>query len=106
MKTFKDYVGIKEADQMGLPSDGNTAPLDNAEIKELIGMVWDRYGTELKDFIKELADRNSDDDLKDLVKKLNNSGRDMPRFNKDRDKQEIVPFAADRGQGETEEENN
>jgi hypothetical protein len=91
MKKFITYVKLKEADQLG----GNSCSLDHTETKELLGVLWDRYQPELKEFIVNLADQNDDQDLRELVKKMNNSGKDMAIIKKDA--QEVVPFTADRG---------
>jgi len=92
MQSFHEFLRTIREDETG-----HLNPLDREEVKELFRVVFDRYKKELTDFLRELAQKNEDDQLSELVKRLGESGRDMPKFRKDSDRPEIVPFTADSG---------
>jgi hypothetical protein len=96
-KTFLRYVQMREGVAVSTAGADQLGGIEATEVKELLRLVWDRYKPELKDFISDLGSQNDDQDLQDLLKKLDGSGKDMSGFGKDMDKDEVVPAFADSG---------
>ena len=65
MKTFRHYVGLREAGEIEDPNKG-----DDSLIK-IIRLAWERYRPETKHFIGQLS--NKDPDIKELEGKLDTS---------------------------------
>lgn len=96
-KTFLRYVQMREGVAVSTAGGSNFDSLESTEVKELLRVVWDRYKGELKEFFNDLAERNDDEELRELLKKIGGSGQDMDHFKKDLDKDEIRPSLADTG---------
>ena len=89
MQSFQQFLLALEDDM------SHINPIDREEVKELFRIAFERYKKEITDFLKDLAETNSDDQLSELVKRLDGSGHDMPKFS--REKMEIMPNSADGG---------
>jgi hypothetical protein len=103
MKSFFQYVQLREDDfdEKGTDSPA-IEPLEKDEAASLFKIIWSRYKDSVRDFLERLAEDNDDIELKELIKKLDGSGNDLPNINQDQEdlRPEVVPPEADRGAGE------
>jgi len=108
-RPFNDWISIRE----DFGDDENSEMADRSQDiagdydklrKEFISTVLSKYPEETIDFFKNLADRHSDNELRDSLAELEREfrptqkKRDMEKNNKFGD-DEVVPSSSDGGQG-------
>ena len=104
MKSFTDYIAIREESDLGTTSLGDTQEPELNSLVKIARIAWDRYRIESREFFQGLA--HKDPEIKEELDRLQSDVSGMPRPGRDKDSEKepelIAPPDADSGAGETE----
>ena len=101
MKSFTDYIAIREESDLGTSSLGDTQEPELNSLVKIARIAWDRFRIESRQFFQGLA--HKDPEIKEELDKLQSDVSGMPRPQKDKDGPEpelIAPPESDQGAGD------
>ncbi len=100
MKSFTDYIAVKEQSDLGTSSLGDIHEPELNSLIKISRIAWDRYRVEAKQFFQGLA--HKDPEVKEELDKLQSDAGGMPRPQKDKEQEPelIAPPSADSGEGD------
>lgn len=108
MGRFAQYVTIREADSIDdMVAPGSqkipTSPFEgtSGKLNQLIKLAWDKYKTQTLSAFRDIADKEGDREMQQLISKIENEGDagDSPRGPTDTDDFVKMP-SADSGEGD------
>lgn len=104
MKSFTDYIAIREENDLGTSSLGDTQEPELNSLVKIARIAWDRYRVEARQFFQGLA--HKDPEVKEELDRLQSDASGIPRPKKDGDTGKepelIAPPESDQGTGEGE----
>lgn len=98
MKTFSEYLKIRENEDNQEPSSLNPTESGNSSaLFRMIRLAWKAHNSETNAFFKKLA--SFDPEIAEEYQRLDDSDLALPNRKKDSDQDEIRPPSADTGSG-------